>query len=157
MNFATGSRRFRRCSNTQNRTRDGGWALVSVLWTLTMLALMAAATQALTVTSYQSERHAMVDARAEADLDAAIVRAVLGIGDLRPEERWRADGIGRTIAYDGVALRISVQDELGRIDLNTASGSLIRQLLLGVGLSPDDSASCPIVSWTGATFRVPAA
>jgi len=114
-----------------------------------MLALMAAATQALTVTSYQSERHAMVDARAEADLDAAIVRAVLGISDLRPEQRWRIDGTARAIVYDGLPMRISVQDETGRIDLNAASGSLIRQVLLGVGLSPDAAAvmSDRIVDW----------
>ncbi len=114
-----------------------------------MLALMAAATQALTVTSYESERHAMVDARAEAGLDAAIVRAVLGVSDLRPELRWRVDGTPRAIVFDGLTMRISVQDETGRIDLNAASGSLIRQLLLGTGLSPDDAAAMSdrIVDW----------
>jgi len=118
-----------------------------------MLALMAAATQALTVTSYQSERHAMVDARAEADLDAAIVRAVLGISDLRPEQRWRVDGTARAIVHDGLTVRIAVQDEMGRIDLNAASGSLIRQLLLGIGLSPDDASAMSdrIQDWRSAT------
>jgi len=118
-----------------------------------MLALMAAATQALTVTSYQSERHAMVDARAEAGLDAAIVRAVLGISDLRPEQRWRVDGTARAIVHDGLAVRIAVQDETGRIDLNAASGSLIRQLLLGLGMTPDDAAAMSdrIVDWRSAS------
>jgi general secretion pathway protein K len=114
-----------------------------------MLALMAAATQALTVTSYQSERHAMVDARAEADLNAAIVRAVLGISDLRAERRWRVDATAQTIVHDGLRIGISVQDETGRIDLNAASGSLIRQLLLGSGLSPDGAGAMSdrILDW----------
>lgn len=106
-----------------------------------MLALMAAATQALTVTAYNSERHAMIDARAGADLDAAVVRAVLGISDLRPGQRWRSDGTPRVIAYDGLRIRVSVQDELGRIDLNAASASTIRTLLSGNGLSSDDASA----------------
>jgi general secretion pathway protein K len=153
MSFATGFRRFNRCSSGRNRTPDRGWALVSVLWTLTMLALMAAATQALTVTSYRSEGHAMVDARADADLDAAIVRAVLGVSDLRPERRWRVDGTAQAMIHDGLRIDVSVQDETGRIDLNAASGSLIRQLLLGVGLSVDDAGAMSdrIVDWRSAT------
>jgi len=118
---------------------ERGWALVSVLWAITMLSLMAAATQALTVTSYRSEVHAMVDARAEADLDAAVVAAVLGISDLRPERRWRVDGTATPFAFDGLKMRVSVQDELGRIDLNASSGAIIRQLLLGAGLRPDEA------------------
>ena len=153
MSFATSFRRFNRCSSGRNRTRDRGWALVSVLWTLTMLALMAAATQALTVTSYQSERHAMVDARAEADLDAAVARAVLGISDLRQEQRWRVDGIAQAMVHDGLRISVSAQDETGRIDLNAASSSLIRQLLLGIGLSPDDATALSdrIVDWRSST------
>jgi general secretion pathway protein K len=153
MSFVTGFRRSNRCSSGRNRTRDRGWALVSVLWALTMLALMAAATQTLTVTSYQSERHAMVDARAEADLDAAIVRAVLGISDLRPEQRWRVDGTAQAMIHDGMRISVSAQDETGRIDLNAASGSLIRQLLQGVGLSPDDAVAMSdrIVDWRSTT------
>ncbi|HWA90953.1 MAG TPA: hypothetical protein VG889_13010 [Rhizomicrobium sp.] len=135
------------------REAERGWALVSVLWTITMLALMAAATQALTVTSYVSERHAMTDARAEADLDAAVTRAVLGISDLRPGQRWRTDGAARMFVFDRHRIRVAVQDETGRIDLNMASGALLRQLLIGQGLSPDDAGRIAdnIVDWRSAT------
>ena len=149
MSFAASCPRSSPSSNARNS--ESGWALVSVLWALTMLALMAAATQALTVTAYSSERHAMTDARANADLDAAVVRAVLGISDLRPEQRWRTDGTPRAIAYDGLRIRVSVQDELGRIDLNATSASTIRALLSGNGLSPDDAATLAdrIADWRG--------
>jgi general secretion pathway protein K len=152
MSFAASSPQSSRSSNARNRERESGWALVSVLWTLTMLALMAAATQALTVTAYESERHAMTDARAGADLDAALVRAVLGISDLRPDQRWRADGTPRAMVYDGVRVRISVQDELGRIDLNAASSANIRALLIGHGLSADDASTLAdrIADWRSA-------
>lgn len=132
---------------------ERGWALVSVLWALTALALMAAAAQELTVTSYQSEQHAMSDARAEAALDAAVVRAVLGISDLRPERRWRVDAAATTFLYDGLTLHVSVQDEAGRIDLNAASVAILRQLLLGAGLALDKAGTLvdSIAAWRSAT------
>ena len=128
-------------SSSARRPGERGWALVSVLWALTMIALMAAAAQALTVTAWQSERHAMVDARASADLDAAVVRAVLGIADTRPDQHWRTDGAARVFVYDGLRIRVSVQDELGRVDLNAASTSLIRALLVGNGVASDDAST----------------
>src|ERR1700742_3604924 len=124
MSFPASCPRSSRSSSARNSTGERGWALVSVLWALTMIALMAAATQALTVTAYNSERHAMVDARAGADLDAAGVRAVLGVSDIRPDRRWRTDGTAQVFVYDRLRIRVSVQDELGRIDLNAASTSL---------------------------------
>jgi general secretion pathway protein K len=148
MSFAANCPPSRRCSSARNR-REAGWALISVLWALTVLALLAAATQALTSTSYRSERHALVDARADADLDAAVVRAVLGISDTRPEQRLRVDGTPRVIDYDGLRITVAAQDELGRIDLNASSSSLLRQLLLGFGVSPDGASklSDRIVDW----------
>jgi general secretion pathway protein K len=141
MSFAAGCPQSRPSSSARSRPGERGWALVSVLWALTMIALMAAATQALTVTAWQSERHAMVDARAAACLDAAVVRAVLGIADTRPDQHWRTDGAARVFVYDGLRIRVSVQDELGRVDLNAASSSLIRALLVGNGLSSDDAST----------------
>lgn len=155
MSFAASFRPSNRCSSGHNRPdrAERGWALVTVLWTMTVLALLAAATEALTVTSYRSERHAMVDARAQACLDAAVVRAVLGIADLRPDRRWRMDGASRTIAFDDLAIRVSVQDENGRIDLNASAIALIRQLLMSTGLEPAeaDAMADRISDWRSAS------
>lgn len=156
MSFVASFRPSSRCSKEPAKPppeSERGWALVSVLWAITMLSLMAMATQALTVTSYRSEVHAMVDARADADLDAAVVAAVLGISDLRPERRWRVDGTATPFVFDGVRMHVSVQDELGRIDLNASSGALIRQLLLGAGLPPDEAGklSDSILYWRSKT------
>ncbi len=152
MSCAASFPRSRRCSSAHARA-ERGWALVSVLWTVTMLALMAAATQALTVTSYVSERHAMADARAAAGLDAAVTRAVLGIADTRPERRWRVDGTVNTFFFDRLSIRVAAQDEAGRIDLNAASGAALRALLLGMGLPLDaaDRLTGNILQWRSTT------
>lgn len=132
---------------------ERGWALVSVLWALTILALMAAATEALTVTSYRIEQRAILEARTQAALDAAIVRAVLGISDLRPSMRWRVDGAHRQFAFEGVSIDISVQDEFGHIDLNAASVALIVQLFTAAGVAPDEASVLAdrISAWRSST------
>jgi general secretion pathway protein K len=134
------------------RRRDDGWALVSTLWALTMLSLMAAAAASLTVTTYQGESHATVDTWAEAGLDASVVRAALGISDARPSQRWPVDGRAVYFAYDGLRLGVTVQDELGRIDLNAATGALFAQLLVGAGVEQDQAAvlSDRILDWRNA-------
>jgi len=114
--------------------RDGerGWALVSVLWGVAMLSLMAAALQTLTTTTLRGEALALNAARAEATLDATLTRAVLGITDRRLDQRWHINGAVEEFTFDDVSFRIQVQDELGRIDLNAAPGDTLRALLRSV-------------------------
>src|ERR1700734_4439784 len=94
-----------------SRGMQRGWALVSVLWIVSMLAMLAAATQTLTVTSYKTERRAEDMARADADLGAAVVRAASGIADPDLNHRWRVDGIAQSFGFDGATLHVAVQDE----------------------------------------------
>jgi general secretion pathway protein K len=136
-----------------DRKHERGWALISALWAITMLALMAAATEALTATSYRAEAHAITTAKADAALDAGVVRAVLGISDTRPQMRWRTDGTHRRFWLEGIQVDVSVQGELGRVDLNTSGNALIRQLLIGNGV-PQEKAGLltdRITAWRSAT------
>jgi general secretion pathway protein K len=154
MSFATGFQASRPFSTARtDPSVERGWALVSTLWAITMLALMAAATETLTATSYRAEAHAITAARAEAAADAAVVRAVLGITDIRPGSRWRADGQRQRFWFKDVPVEVSVQGELGRVDMNTASGPLIRQLLIGSGVSLDTATKLTdrIVAWRSTT------
>jgi general secretion pathway protein K len=102
-----------------------------------MLALLAAATQELTITSSRAERTTEEAAAIDADFDAGLSRALVGVGDQRPEARWRVDGIPQHFAYDGAKMTITVQDESGRIDLNAADQSMISRLLQSAGLDLD--------------------
>lgn len=129
------SKRLRRAHGAFQSER--GWALVSVLWVVSMLAMLAAATQLLTITSWRTESRAFRAAEARALLDAAVAEAAAGIASPDIGERWRVDGTGRDIRFDGVSITVAVQDELGRIDLNMADGSLISQLLAATGMDMD--------------------
>jgi len=128
---------------------DRGWALVSVLWALVILSILAAATEALTVTTYRAETRVSDRSRLSAAIDAGIARAILGLKDGRNSKRWRVDGTVYHFSLDGTDMAIAVQDEIGRIDLNAADGSLIRQLLEVMGLSLDaaNTLTDRIVDW----------
>jgi general secretion pathway protein K len=129
--------------------QEGGWALVSVLCVVSMLALLAAATQELTITSSRAERTTEEAAAIDADFDAGLARALVGVGDQRPDARWRIDGIPQHFAYDGAAMTITVQDEAGRIDLNAADQSMISRLLqsAGLGLDAANALTDKILDW----------
>jgi general secretion pathway protein K len=141
MSFATRFRKFSRSSIRKaetapqpERRRERGWALISVLWVTAMLAMMAAATQDLTVTSVRIERRALTRAHLDADLDAATVRAILALDDARPGNRWRIDTQPYPFTYDGVNMVITIQDEDGKFDLNQADDDTLAPLFQSVGV-----------------------
>lgn len=115
------------------RDDERGWALVSVLCTVAVLTLLLGAAQSLSYQGALREHRALEAAVDDAVLDAAVVRAVLGITDTRVEQRWRVDGTPEQFVFGGRQLTVTVQDELGRIDLNAADVSLLRQLLQAAG------------------------
>jgi general secretion pathway protein K len=108
--------------------------VVSGVLLLSALAISFLATSA---TSYRLARNALHAAQSEAVAEAAIVRAVLGLLDSRPDRRWRVDGTPHELTFAGHRIHIAVQDELGRIDLNHADRSLIARLFQSAGLGAD--------------------
>jgi general secretion pathway protein K len=114
-----------------------------------MLALLAAATQELTITSSRAERATEDATSLDAAFDAGLARALVGVGDQRPELRWRVDGIPQHFAFAGAQMTITVQDEAGRIDLNAADQSIISRLLQWAGLDRDaaDALTDKILDW----------
>jgi general secretion pathway protein K len=147
MNFAASFLKSSRSSTRKAnalRTRERGWALVSVLWALAILSMMAAATEALTVSTARIAHRAYDAARIDADIHAAVVRAVLAIDDPRVNARWRVDGIPQKFAFDGLTMAIAVQDAAGLIDLNVADQDNIAGLFTSAGLTPDTAQTLAI-------------
>src|SRR5262245_59516738 len=87
--------------------------------------------------TYRISRNALQAAQSEALVEAAVTRAALGLLDPRPERRWRVDGTPQEFVFGDVKMRIGIQDELGRIDLNHADRSIVVGLLQSVGLGLD--------------------
>lgn len=123
-------------SSTKKDDRQRGWALVSVMWTLAILSMMAAATEALTISSARISHRAYDQARLDGDFRAAVVRAVLAIDDPRVRARWRLDGVPQHFSFDGLDMVVGVQSQAGMIDLNVTDVDTITGLLTSAGVAP---------------------
>jgi general secretion pathway protein K len=102
--------------------------------------------------SYAISLTSLDSAQRQAAAEAGLVRAVLGLLDPRAERRWRVDGVAQDLVLGQTKMRIAVQDELGRIDLNQADQALLSGLFQSVGLGAPAAMSLvdKILDWRDA-------
>ena len=130
--------------------KQRGIALILVLWIMTLLMLIASSFIYAMRTDVVIVANSVARAQLEAAADAAVQRGVFEI--FKPPQlpgRWAADGVAQTWSYQGIAVEVSMTDESGKIDINTASDALLRGLFLAQGLKEDEAASLTdaILDW----------
>jgi general secretion pathway protein K len=118
-------------------SRRRGIALIAVLWVLVLLALMAANFTRITRTETNLARNMVENAKAEALADAAVHRAVLGLLATDASTRWSADGTAYFYEFGEGTVRIVIEDESGKIDLNGGESGHLRGLFLVLGVEDD--------------------
>jgi len=118
-----------------------GIALISVLWVLVLLSLMAASFTRITRGETNLTRNLVENAKAEALADAGVAEAVLGLSRTAAEGGWRADGSVYAWRFAGGEIRVAVEDEGGKIDLNAAQTELLQGLFDAAGLTAGDAAA----------------
>lgn len=116
-----------------------GIALISVLWITGLLAVIAASFTSSTRTEARLARNLVANAKAEALADGGIQRAALGLFELDPARAWRADGTSYAMTLGEGEVRIQIEDEDGKIDLNGAPRELFQGLLGALGVAPDEA------------------
>lgn len=126
-------------------------ALTVVLWGIAMLSIIAVSFLLTSSASYRVARNSVEIAKWELVAEAAVARAVLSLLDSRPDKRWRIDGVAQNVEIDGMTLTISVEDELGRIDLNHADSTLLVRLFQSAGLDTQAAGRLvdSILDWRG--------
>ena len=108
--------------------------LVAVLWTMVLLAMLAAA---LVTMSRSDARNISLDQdqlQAREAIQAGINLTVVALTD--SGQRWPTDGTPQTVTFGKVPLAVAITSEGGKIDLNNANPDLIRGLLSAVGEGP---------------------
>jgi len=125
---------------TAARRRQAGFALLLVLWSLLLLSTVTAGLNRDARDEIRLARNGAAAARAEALADGGVVRAVYGLLDLRPEERWRGDGRPYAFPLGAGRIDVRIQDEAGLIDVNAAPEELLASLFAVLG-APDDVAA----------------
>lgn len=88
-------------------------------------------------------------ARARAAADAGVALALIGVSGAAPGGAWPRDGRVIEARFAGAQLRVSVQDELGLIDVNQASAETLALLFRAVGANPaaSQAAAAAIANW----------
>jgi general secretion pathway protein K len=126
--------------------------ILYVLWGIGLLAAITMSFLSAGNVSYALSHTALETAQRRAAAEAAVVRAVLGLTDPRPDRRWRVDGVAQEFAFGEIKMHIAIQDELGRIDLNQADQGLLMGLFRSAGLSAADAGGLvdKILDWRDA-------
>jgi general secretion pathway protein K len=116
-----------------------GVVLVVVLWILALLGIVAASFLRETRIETRITRNLVESARAEALADAGVERAKLGLLDPDDETVWRADGTPYAFSFGEGRIRVTLQSEAGKIDLNQAPDETLLALFEVAGLSAADA------------------
>jgi general secretion pathway protein K len=128
--------------------RQRGFALLIVLWTLALLALLGTQLVAAGRGEAQLARNLVDAAQTEAATDGAVQQAIFAMLDAS-DARWKTDGMVHEIRLGDVAVSLRLADENGKVNPNLASASLLAALLVQVGAPPSTAASLAnaIVDW----------
>jgi general secretion pathway protein K len=119
--------------------RQEGVALVVVLWVIALMAVLAAGFARGTRTEATLAFHQLAAAQAQALGEGGVERAVLEL--LRPlgEREWRVDGTAYRVSLGDGAVDVAIQDESGKVDVNTAADELLTNLFQALGMDADTS------------------
>jgi len=132
------------------RSGERGVALVIVLWTVTLLTVIAANFVFAMRTETSVARNAVSAAQAEAVANGAVHRALYEtFKPAADANTWKADGRERQWEKDGAKIKVVMMDESGKIDINTSSDALLKGLLLSVGVDAAKAAQLldAILDW----------
>jgi general secretion pathway protein K len=119
--------------------RERGTALVAVLWALVFLSILALSLVLATRTESRIGRNFAEQAQAKALADAGVYRALATLVDVDRTRRWRGDGRVYSFDLGEGQVRVSLQDEAGKVDLNAASAALLEAVFLSAGAEPTEA------------------
>lgn len=119
--------------------REQGFALLIVLWTMVLLALLVTGIVGTGRTEAKLASNLEVNARLQATADGAVYDVIF--------QEMTKGSVPRQIVHG--ATRVLVEDEAGKINPNTASPQLLRSLLRHVGVDDGIAASlaAAITDW----------
>ncbi len=103
--------------------RERGIAFILVLWVIAMLAILLGSFSMVARTENLQSRHLFDTTQARYAAEAGLNLAVFELRKSDPVERWVADGRPYTFGYGDAELEVSITDDSGKIDLNSACSS----------------------------------
>jgi general secretion pathway protein K len=117
--------------------RNGGFALIIVLWTLVLIGFIVAHLTASGRTEIRIAGNLVANSASQAAADGAIFEAIFNLSDPQQEQRWPVDGTPRQAAIGSSRVILRIEDEASWINPSTASPVLLEALLRVTGSDPD--------------------
>jgi general secretion pathway protein K len=117
--------------------REGGFALVVVLWIVALLALQVGIFNLTVRDAASLAGNELAIARGEALAAAGVELAAARLLETDAAWQWQADGSTREAGFGGARLAITITDEAGRFDINQLDGDLVDWLLRPYGGSAE--------------------
>jgi general secretion pathway protein K len=126
-------------------TRQRGFALLIVLWTMVLLALLVAQFTTTGRTEVQMAANLRANAVTEAAADGAVFEAIMRL----VQGAWAADGRLRVLRVGDAAIEVRVTNQSRKVNPNTASAPVIQALLGNLGVDAGKAAALAraIVDW----------
>ena len=121
-----------------NPRSQNGLALVVVLWMLVLLTLMASSYSTTMRTETRLTAHQVQTAQSRALAEAGVWLALDELLKPQLERSWSSNGNSQILEYGNGKIEVSIQDEAGKIDLNTARPELLQSLLQSTELNGNE-------------------
>ncbi len=122
----------------KHRSRQRGFALLVVLSTAALLALIGTRLTATGRTEMQIARNITAAAVAEAAADGGVAEAIYHLL-APPAQAWQPDGRPYRVGLGTAALEIRITSETGKLNPNTAPLALLAGLFRRIGLQPPEA------------------
>ena len=122
------------------RAHPRGFALLIVLWSVVLLALLGTGMTAAGRTDVQLAANIRRAAAAQAAADGGIAAAVFHLSDT-PARAWAADGRLRAVPFDAFTLTVRILDENRKVNPNYVAPGLLAALLTAAGANPQQAAA----------------
>lgn len=126
-----------------NIKRSRGIALISVLWVLMLLTLLATGLSLNSRSQARQSSNITHAAQVRQAAEAGVHLALLMLAQPLDQQTWLADGSPYLVMLEDIEVRVALFNESGRIDLNTAGPELLDGLLATAGI--DDALRTQLV------------
>ncbi len=138
--------------NMQFKTRQHGIALIAVLWVTAFLTIIASTVAFQSRSSLQMTKNRIDTLKVKQAAEGAILLTVADLVNASESLGGFTRGTYGQHVVDEIAVEISLFDESGKIDLNTAPAPILRALMLEIGADEEASerVADAIIDWRDA-------
>lgn len=125
--------------SADGRSSQEGMALLTVLWAIAILTIISAIFTMTIRTEINRTRNLVENGKAEGIADAGVYKAIAALLNADIVQGLRLDGTPYKWEFDGAEVRISLQSEAGKVDLNAGTDELLKGLFVSVGIEAEEA------------------